>query len=167
MSRLDYFLIPQSHLTCVVDCQITLGYLSDHSYIELTLEWEASIRGRGFWKLNTSLLTDPEYVSEINKTIDFAQFRYEELSPALKWEMLKTDIIEISMQHSHIKASKRKKLRVDLLKKKASLRKKLACINLHSDKAIAIIQKVNVKLDEIDAQLQKEADYDIWNYPEI
>lgn len=83
MSRLDYFLVPMHQIRTVVNCQIMPGFLSDHSFVEEV------IRGRGFWKLNTSLLEDHDYVREVNKIIQHIPFRDEELSPSLRWEMLK------------------------------------------------------------------------------
>ena len=49
----------------VTDTDIKPGFRTDHSRINLTLIIEANERGRGFWKLNCSLLTDKEYIGTI------------------------------------------------------------------------------------------------------
>ena len=48
-------------------------------------------RGNGFWKLNTSLLSDEDYVKLIKNTIHQTKTCYENdptVSPVLLWEMI-------------------------------------------------------------------------------
>ena len=61
----------------------------DHSFVEIEFDFIQITRGKGFWKLNTSFLEEIEYVENVNKIIEMADFRYVELSPTLKWEMIK------------------------------------------------------------------------------
>ena len=68
-SRLDYFLISASLLPFVQNASIIPGFCSDHSGIELEIDFSKFVRGRGFWKFNTSLLSDPNYLTLIKKTI--------------------------------------------------------------------------------------------------
>jgi exonuclease III len=70
-SRLDYFFVANSFIYRVGKCEIGPCIYSDHNIISLELKCDQNHeRGRGFWKLNTSLLRDKEYVDKINKTID-------------------------------------------------------------------------------------------------
>ena len=55
----------------------------------------------------------------------------------------------------------RKKKRQSLTKQLATLEKKLACINLQASNAVKIIEKVNIRMDEIKSQLKIEGDKDI------
>ena len=48
---------------------IVPGYKTDHSMITLRLLLHSNPRGPGFWKLNTSFLTELEYVNQIKTTI--------------------------------------------------------------------------------------------------
>ena len=51
-------------------CKIAPGKSSDHSIISLELElMESQNRGKGLWKFNNDLLTDPIYVQLIKDTI--------------------------------------------------------------------------------------------------
>ena len=68
-SRLDYFLVSASLRPFVVKADIIPGFCSDHSAITLELDFSKFIRGRGFWKFNSSLLYDNEYVMGIKKLI--------------------------------------------------------------------------------------------------
>ena len=58
-------------------------------------------RGKGFWKLNTSFLNDPEYISLIQSTIQETQNKYandDYINPYLMWEMLKLKVRERSIK---------------------------------------------------------------------
>ena len=147
LSRLDYFLLPMSNLSLVGNCEIIPNSLSDHSMVLIEIDLHEEIRGRGYWQLNNSFLTNKEYVDEVNKIIDLARFRYAELNPGLKIEMLKKDVTEFSMYFGKINASKRK-TQIEALKRKLkSLEKRLNCINLAAQNVVNLIEKINCKID--------------------
>ena len=68
-ARLDYFLASESLVPVISDANIILGYRSDHSIVTLKLSLTNQKRGKGFYKMNTSLLTDEKYVQVIANTI--------------------------------------------------------------------------------------------------
>ena len=55
--RLDFFLVSFGMSAYINNTDIKPGYKTDHSMITLTLSTEGKVRGKGFWKLNCSLLT--------------------------------------------------------------------------------------------------------------
>ena len=64
-SRIDYFLISTHMVYDYHSASINPGIKSDHSIIKLTFEIpESRTRGRGFWKFNSTLLKDTEYVKK-------------------------------------------------------------------------------------------------------
>ncbi|CAH3030879.1 unnamed protein product, partial [Porites evermanni] len=63
--RLDFFLINQCTFCNIINAEILAGYKTDHSMITLQISLHSNTRGRGFWKLNTSFLTETEYVNQI------------------------------------------------------------------------------------------------------
>ena len=66
--RLDYWLISNSLHDLVTRVDIIASIKADHSMVVLELkEIEENCKGQGFWKLNTSFLTRPEYVEMITK----------------------------------------------------------------------------------------------------
>ena len=69
-ARLDYFLISNNLTDMISKADIIPGYRSDHSIIELNITTCKFTRGRGLWKLNTTLLKDTDYLALINQTID-------------------------------------------------------------------------------------------------
>ena len=68
--RLDFFLVNESTFCNTSEADIIPGYKTDHSMITLQISLHSNKRGRGFWKLNTSLLKDIEYVNWIKLIIN-------------------------------------------------------------------------------------------------
>ena len=61
--RLDYWLISDSLHDLVSQVDILASIKTDHSSIVLVLQdIQETCRGPGFWKLNSSLLSRPDYV---------------------------------------------------------------------------------------------------------
>lgn len=56
--RLDFFLVSQSSICNITQADIIPGFKTDHSMITLCLSLHSNPRGKGFWKLNTSFLSD-------------------------------------------------------------------------------------------------------------
>ena len=68
-ARLDFFLISSSLLPFVEKSKISPGFNSDHSVIELDIDFSKFVRGKGFWKFNSSLLYDPSNCSMVKNTL--------------------------------------------------------------------------------------------------
>ena len=56
--RLDFFLVSQSLMCSVASANISAGYKTDHSLIDIRIALHSNPRGPGFWKLNTCFLTE-------------------------------------------------------------------------------------------------------------
>ena len=64
-SQLDYVICPNSFMYMLKKCNIENSLYSDHNPVTIDLYIEATqARGKGLWKFNNSLLTDPEYVKK-------------------------------------------------------------------------------------------------------
>ena len=96
MSRLDYLLIPYESLNSIEKCEIIPGIGSDHSFVEMSILLENSIRGRGYWKFNTSLLQDKKFLDEMNVLIDKSLLTHQHKTPCFKWEVLKIEMSEFA-----------------------------------------------------------------------
>lgn len=68
-SRLDFFLINENLVADVISADIESGYRTDHSAVTITFRFTERARGRTFWKFNSSLLKDKEYVRRMKETI--------------------------------------------------------------------------------------------------
>ena len=64
-SRLDYVLVTEGFLQFIKNIEVLPEYKTDHSAVMLTANFGESKRGPGYWKLNNSLLRDPDYVEKI------------------------------------------------------------------------------------------------------
>ena len=93
---------------------ITPGFRTDHSLISLKLQVHDQKREPGFWKLNTSLLVDKDYVDRIKGVIDSISkyFKSQNTNPDLLWELVKAEVRGESIKYSSFK----KKQRIDILK---------------------------------------------------
>ena len=72
-ARLDYAIGTNSLMDIV---QILPGYRSNHSRIELDLFLNSFTKGKGIWRLNCSLLRDPEYLKCVKNCINKVRQQY-------------------------------------------------------------------------------------------
>ena len=75
-ARLDFFLVNENIFPYVHDTSIIPGFRTDHSSILLKLKLYDNERGRGYWKLNNSLLKDRKYVQIVKETINEVKLTY-------------------------------------------------------------------------------------------
>ncbi|WAR01916.1 YTX2-like protein, partial [Mya arenaria] len=90
-SRIDYILTSKSIGNEVDSCTIEHFPLSDHDAISIKLVMETETRGPGLWKMNTSILENPEYVKQWTKQ----KCNFSTLTSW--WEIAKIRIKEISI----------------------------------------------------------------------
>ena len=115
-SRLDYFLISDPALQLVNKIDIMPGFRSDHSIVRMTLSLDSFSRGPEYWKFNTSLLRDTDYIEKINKLLDI---EIANRLPSIKdtWEQIKLVIKNSTIQYS-VRKSKSDKNRLQVLERK-------------------------------------------------
>ena len=92
--------------------------------------------------MNNSYLNEMEYVSKTNTIIESAYSRLAHCDPSTKME-----ITNFSKDYAKIRTNERKKEAIEIEQNIKSLHKKLNMINLSSDNAVNVIEKVNTKLD--------------------
>ena len=96
---------------------------SDHSLVTLNVSTCSEKRGRGFWKLNVSLLSDLDYVNMIKSVITSTIADYSHLNPSDLWELLKFYIRQRSISFSSKKARERKQHERDIMNNLATCEK--------------------------------------------
>ena len=82
--------------------------------------------GKGFWKLNTSLLSEKRYVKEIKTAIESTVNQYKDytlVNPALLWEMIKLKVREKTISYAVYKKVTRRKCK-EMLEREISLLEK-------------------------------------------
>ena len=111
---------------------IGVSYKSDHSPVYLTFQFIKQDRGRETWKLSNLLLSDPDYVSVVNNTIEevVSQYRvnsedddgkYFSINDQLLWETMKVMIRGKTISYSSYKNKEKNKSESDLEKQLSEL----------------------------------------------
>ena len=84
---------------------ILSGFKTDHSAIFKNLYSIHEIRGRGFWKFNTSLLQDETYAELVRTCINENKTNfYNALDPNTFWDFLKCQLRSMTIHYSIKKA---------------------------------------------------------------
>ena len=107
--RLDYFLISDRIQSSVSKVYIKPAIATDHSAIFLEIEINYDHKGKfgpSHWRLNLSLLEDPNYIELINKLITNIIDQHREQDSRTTWEFLKYKIRQSSITFSKDKIRK-------------------------------------------------------------
>ena len=67
--RLDYFLISDDLRNLITNSKIGIAFKSDHSPIMINPMLSENEKGRGLWRFNNSLLSDPTYPIKVRQEI--------------------------------------------------------------------------------------------------
>ena len=96
-----------------VNTSILAANLTGHSLITLTMmKGETELRGKRFWKFNSSHLKDKEYVELINNTTENVENTYQYFEDKnLIWDCLKPEIRNVIISHSIKKNTKEMNLK--------------------------------------------------------
>ena len=149
-SRLDYYFITESAMQFIEDIQIVPGFKTDHSIVKLTWNIDEIKRGPGYWKLNTSLLKDVEYIDKVRKLIQVEIAGSNHLPVKTRWEMLKMAVKGTTIQYASFKKRCQNNLEQALEKKLSELESKQERIgpNIFTDTDDQI-RRVRHDLEEI------------------
>lgn len=123
-SRLDFCLISQDLYSQTSSALISAGYKTDHSLIQININPSNIKHGKSFWKCNTQLLHDKDYVCKAKETILETARQYAKpgqsidmpltdieltIGDQLFWEMLKMEIRKMSISYNSRKKRDRQK----------------------------------------------------------
>ena len=126
-SRLDLFLISNTLSPVISNAEILSGYQTDHSMLTVRINTATNPRGPGFWKLNTHLLTESEYINLIRKTITDVSKEYEgqnKVDEILLWDVIKMQIRATSIHYAKKKKSRLKTEEIPFRERSTCTRKK-------------------------------------------
>ena len=144
--RLDYIFVGESLAPYIKSCCIKNFGFSDHKAVILTLEFANFKTGKGLYKLNSSLLQDENYIKIIIDEIKSTQAEYSSLNPHLLWDMIKTNVKEISQQYSN-NISRDNKLLESRLEHKLSDLESQYSSSPHDDNLLQDIHKTKSLLE--------------------
>ena len=146
--RLDFFLVSFGMSDKITSSTIGAGFRSDHSPISLKLIPFNCTRGKGYWKLNCSLLYDFDYVKKNKEHIKLIAELNKNAEPRLLW-----DTIKMSIRGESIKYSSQKKKSIN--DKIAELENEI--LNLQ-DKISSTDENLTY-IDELDTKKQELNNY--------
>ena len=121
------------------------GVKSDHSAYFIGFEIQHIQRGRGFWKLNTSLLADPQFISKTNEYIEELKKNYAHLNPADKWELMKKQLRTMIQKYSKKEASDDRMAISSLSEKITEMEDNIHCL---SEAELRILETSKIELEE-------------------
>ena len=128
-SRLDYFLISHSFLNQISSCKIKPGFMSDHSMISMVLNLNKIERGKGYFKINNSLIFQPEYQEKIRNTINETAEINKNANPNTLWEIIKGSIRNESIKYASYKKKEQNKKESQLIEEINIIKGKLTSEN--------------------------------------
>ena len=102
-------MIISSLTTAITNADILPCY---HSLITIHLVCNNKPRSPSFWKLNTSLLLDSEFIELIKKTIDEVAMENrnnDDVDAVLLWDTMKMQISSSSLKYAREKKAKKRK----------------------------------------------------------
>ena len=108
--RLDYWLISDDFQDDVDNTGIISAIKTDHAAIVLQISSvEKQPTGPSYWKFNSSLLEDPEYINLIKDNVPSWLVEFSDVSDkGLLWDLIKFKIRQVTMKFSKIKARERR-----------------------------------------------------------
>ena len=125
--RLDYFFISNGLQEFASTTDILTPISTDHSPVFFPLSKEkGNIRSKGFWKFNSSLIKDQNYINEIKYLIRNFNTKIDcGFNQQLKWEFLKYEIRKFTIHYTKGLAKEKKQkisnLEIKLKKPEISL----------------------------------------------
>ena len=144
--RLDFFLTSFGLVNQIEKCQILPGFKSDHSSPIIALSTLLNVRGKGFWKFNSSYIRDPDYVNLVKQTISDTVEINQEANPDLLWDTIKCQIRGASVKF----CSRKKKSKDNILH---VLENKLT--KLESVISQNYTQEMEIRINETKEEIEK------------
>ena len=117
LSRIDHWLISSHLANWLKKVNVYPGLKSDHSIIFLQVGNCKTERGRGFWKFNSLLLQDKDYVTEMNMLLESIKENTKHMTnKQLRWDYIKMEIRGLTLKYSFRKNKERRELKTNLEK---------------------------------------------------
>ena len=124
-SRLDY-IFTGKHINLTRIKNIICPIVPDHNALCLVISRRKQKKGPGYWKMNASLIKDPDFknimISTINETIDY--YQNQDISKQLVWEMMKINIKSQTIKFAQQESKKEKVVKIELQSKLNELQEK-------------------------------------------
>ena len=103
LTRIDFWLVSKKLQTDIISSNIIPSIRTDHRAITFEFHVKQISKGKGFWRLNTSILDNKEYQNGIIELIDNVtkEYAHSEIEKRLLWDLLKIKCKEFSIKFSY------------------------------------------------------------------
>ena len=152
---LDFFLVSASIAGRVSKADILPSYKTDHSLCTIEVNYQSNKRGPGFWKLNSALFSEIEYINTIKATIAQTLTQYEndvEVDEVLLSEMIKLEIRATSIKYSKTKMKGMRKIEDTIESEITSLERRLESDS--GNNKVALAEQLKIKKKELESVIE-------------
>ena len=104
-SRIDFALVSAGIDQKIELIQYISSIMTDHRAIYMVIQFNQFERGCGYWKFNTTLLSDHTFVNMMNNELDKVMEKLEQEAPQKRWQEIKDTIRKIAVKYSRTKGS--------------------------------------------------------------
>ena len=108
-SRIDILCVCEQIKPCVESCDHVITLCPDHKAVVLCVRGDERPRGRGYWKLNVSVLGEENYKESICKIISDTLSEYRHQVEKVIWELVKIRVKEYSLRYCCLRTKSKKK----------------------------------------------------------
>ena len=125
-SRLDYWFISDTLFENILEIDIIPAIRSDHSAIKIHISSiDPSEKGRGYWKLNSTILEEEPFITSLNKEKNQWVEETADWDSRLRWEYIKFQVRDLCINYSKSKARQKRNREQSLQKEQIQLVEKL------------------------------------------
>ena len=110
-TRIDFFLVSKECKSQIVKADIRPIILksTDHNGISLKIRTQKVNKGKGYWKLNSSILNDRDYCCNIEKLIKYYENKEKTTENiGILWDNFKSEVRDISLDFCKRKAKQKR-----------------------------------------------------------
>ena len=144
-SRIDFALVSHGLSNMTHNCFYLQGLKSDHSAMFIGFNIHKVPRGSGYWKMNTAILRDIEYVRQMNGMI-LQRKPVQGMSAKEKWELLKKDIQKMSKKYTKARSNERTIAISQLTEKITEMEDRLQTL---TSAEIELLENTKIEHDEL------------------
>ena len=160
-SRIDMIFIGMDFRMLVESCKIKPAFIhsTDHLSVFLKLRSGVQEKGRGFWKINNSILQELEYQTLINHLIDkhIENSKNNQIDSRLVWDVLKIEIRDHTIMYCKNKSKLNRQERRSLEKELNVRLAKRNSMNVEDTNLNDHINLLELKLEKIYQEKAKGA----------
>ena len=143
-SRIDFALVSGGLDQNILCPMYITSTMTDHRAFYMVVETNPYERGKGYWKMNNSLLSNPEYIEAINKEIDTTTTLCHSKPFIEQWETLKQRIKKTTVKFARRNAAE-EKIVISQLSEKIDYYESKLPLNREED---SILENTKAELDD-------------------